>query len=386
VLKLLLSITFITSLYSQSASEFKNNQISGFKEYKKSQIDDFKKYKNSQEKAYTSYKKNLSTIWSKPKLSTKKSLVSYTSNMKTRTDIDFENETIEIETISNSAKQAQEKLKIALAKAITINTKTLHENDPLQKILDKIKKPKNIITSKVKEEPILSTVIFNKKPTKKSVKAYVENKIVYDEIKIKESKKLKDEKVYSVKINLPKDTMLKRSRVYLHEVKKQAKIQELPVALVFAVMHTESNFNPRARSLIPAFGLMQIVPKSAGIDSYLYLYNKKKLVSSSYLYNSRNNITMGSAYLHILYYRYLRKIKNETSRLYCTIAAYNTGAGNVAWAFVGKKNVNLAAPIINAMGADDVYKKLLKDLKYNEPKRYLQKVNQRMTSYQKIYG
>ena len=151
-------------------------------------------------------------------------------------------------------------------------------------------------------------------------------------------------------------------------------------------MHSESNFNPRARSYIPAFGLMQLVPKTAGIDSYRYLYKKKRLVSSSYLYDSTNNITLGTAYLHILYYSYLRKIKNPQSRLYCTIAAYNTGAGNIAYAFTRKYNMSKAAPLINRLTPDEVYAKLLKDLRWDEPKHYLKKVSKRMLAYEKLYA
>ena len=81
---------------------------------------------------------------------------------------------------------------------------------------------------------------------------------------------------------------------------------------------------------MPAYGLMQIVPESAGKDATQQLFGQPKLLAPSYLYNSDNNIQVGTTYLNILYYRYLRKIENPTSRLYCTIAAYNTGAGNVA--------------------------------------------------------
>jgi len=188
--------------------------------------------------------------------------------------------------------------------------------------------------------------------------------------------------------------MVKRSRIYLNEVRKQAKVQKIPLSLIFAIMHSESSFNPRARSHIPAFGLMQIVPKSAGIDTYLYLYKKKKLVTGEYLYNSTNNIKMGAGYLHILYYSYLKRIENSDSRMYCTIAAYNTGAGNIAFAFNRYKNLTRkqkfsmkrAAEDINALTPDEVYSKLLKDLKWDEPKHYLKKVSKRMSAYHKIYG
>ena len=110
--------------------------------------------------------------------------------------------------------------------------------------------------------------------------------------------------------------MIKRSKVYYDDVKLNAAKQNLPIPLVFAIMHSESSFNPRARSYVPAYGLMQIVPKTAGRDTYKFLYKKDKLVSGNYLYNSSNNIRMGSAYLHILYYKYLKKIKDPDSRLY----------------------------------------------------------------------
>ena len=103
---------------------------------------------------------------------------------------------------------------------------------------------------------------------------------------------------------------------------------------------------------------------------------------------------MGSAYLHILYYMYLKKIKNPDSRLYCTIAAYNTGAGNIAFAFNRHKNltrkqkyrVGNAADDINDLSPQEVYDRLLKDLKYDEPKHYLKKVSKRMSAYHKVYG
>lgn len=381
------------SLFAVSASEFKQQQMQGFKQekkefkiYKQTQENAFASYQKAQEKTYNEYKKELGHFWEKPKMSTKKSWVAYTKDKKTRTDVDFSKKTITVETIATSLEDAKNKLKLALAKVVTVDNKTIQQTDPLEKRLQKIKKPAGVVTAKVKADPILSTVIFDKVPTKKSVKAYVKKHIVYDKIKAKKSKKVKHAKIYSIKVQMPSNAMYKRSLVYANEVKKQSIRQNLPVSLVFAVMHTESSFNPRARSHIPAYGLMQIVPKTAGIDTYRFLYKKKRLVSGSYLYNSTNNITMGTAYLHILYYRYLKHIKNPDSRLYCTIAAYNTGAGNIAWAFTKTHNVKKAAPLINKLTPQEVYNKLLKDLRYDEPKHYLKRVTKRMSAYHKLYS
>lgn len=392
--KIVIVAALSCAVFAQTAKEYQEEQKKAFQTYKTTQEEDFKAYQKEQMKAFDDYKKEVGAIWDEPKMSTKKSWVAYTEDKKTRTNVDFSKETIVVETVASSPEEAKQKLQMALAKAVTIDTKTVQKTDPLEKRLSKIKQPDGVVDSKVKAEPILSTVVFKKPPTQKSVRSYVNKNVNSSKIKVAKSNKVKHSKVYSVSVKLPADAMVKRSKVYYDEIKKNAKKQKLPMPLVFAIMHSESNFNPRARSHIPAFGLMQIVPKSAGIDSYNYLYNKKKLVTGRYLYDSTNNITMGTAYLHILYYRYLKKIKNPDSRLYCTIAAYNTGSGNIAWAFNRNKNLTYrkklrmanAADDINALTPQQVYDRLIRDLKYDEPRHYLKKVSKRMSQYKKVYG
>lgn len=395
----LLLAALISFADAETFKEFQQQQMqkeSGnkqeFYQYKKSQEDAFDEYKKAQLKAFDDYKKSLGAYWSDPKISTKKEWVAYTPDKKTRTDVDFEKNTITVQTIATSPEDAKEKLKTALAKAVTIDNKGVQETDPLEKMLSKIKKPVSLVDAPVKDEPILSNVIFDNKPTKNSVKKYIDDNVKDNKIMVLQSK-IEGAHVYSLNIQMPSDTMQKKSKQYYDDVRRYALKESLSVPLLFAIMQTESSFNPRARSYIPAFGLMQIVPNSAGMDAYHYLFNEKKLVSSSYLYNSTNNIMMGSAYLHILYYKYLKDIKDPVSRLYCTIAAYNTGAGNIAWAFNRNKNLSrrqkysmsYAADDINALSSDKVYNRLLRDLRYDEPKHYLKNVSTRMVAYSKIY-
>ena len=402
MLKKIILITSLSALlFGQTAKEFQQQQMQGFKSYKKTQEEGFKEYQKEQMKAFNDYKKEIGAVWEEPKMSTKKTWVAYTKDKKTRTNVDFSKETIVVETIATSPEDAKLKLKLALAKVVTVDTKTVQETDPLEKKLARIKKPDGVVDSKVKAEPILSTVVFNKAPTKKSVRDFVNKNITKEKVKVVKSNKIRHAKIYSISVQLPKNSMIKRSKIYYKEVKKYANKQKLPLPLVFAIMHSESSFNPRAKSNIPAFGLMQIVPKTAGIDSYNYLYKKKRLVTGSYLYDSTNNIKMGTAYLHILYYRYLKKIKNPDSRLYCAIAGYNTGTGNIACAFnsttkrkgvtvcsskKGDYNINKAAQLINSLTPDQVKEKLLADLRWDEPKHYLKKVSKRMSQYKKVYG
>jgi len=388
-MKRIILILFLGSsllVAEESAQEYAKQQMQEFKQYKANLEKEFQAYQTAQMKEFKEYKKSLSKYWDDPKMSSQKNWLLYTDDKKTRSDVDFKNEEITIETVATSKKKAEQNLQIALAKAVTLNTKTIQQIDPLEKKLAKIKKPALMVTQKIKARPVLSIVVFKKPPTKQSVQNYINRYITPKNIKTKKSDKVADARVYKVTIKLPKNTTIRLSKQYLNEVRKEANRQALPLALIFAIMHSESSFNPRARSYVPAYGLMQIVPKTAGVDAYQYLYDERRLVSSSYLYNSNNNIQMGAAYLHILYYRYLRKVKNPTSRLYCTIAAYNTGAGNIAYAFTKKYNMNNAAPIINRMTPEEIYNKLENDLRFDEAKHYLVKVSKRMDTYSKIYG
>ena len=169
---------------------------------------------------------------------------------------------------------------------------------------------------------------------------------------------------------------------YAGHVEGYSESAKVKPSLVYAVMETESAFNPMAKSSAPAYGLMQIVPRSAGQDATEKLFGKPKILSPSYLYNSENNIQIGTTYLNILYYRYLKGIQDPQSRLYCSIAAYNTGAGNVAKAFTGKRRIKPALEVINSMPPDQVYRHLRKNLPYEETQHYLVKVSGRIEKYE----
>ena len=110
-----------------------------------------------------------------------------------------------------------------------------------------------------------------------------------------------------------------------------------------------------ARSSIPAFGLMQIVPGSAGKDVAAFLYGKSVLLSPEYLYQADKNIEAGSVYMYLLQQRYFKQVRQDETRLYLSIASYNTGPGNVAKTLTGSTSLNRAAMAANLLPPKQVY-------------------------------
>lgn len=166
------------------------------------------------------------------------------------------------------------------------------------------------------------------------------------------------------------------------DVKKFSAQYDVPISVILAIIETESSYNPRAISRVPAFGLMQLVPKTAGVDAHNYVHGNKKVVSPDYLFDETNNLQLGTAYFKLLKSRYLRKIKDPRSRFYCAVSSYNTGVGNLAITFTGQKNLTAAAKKINTMSPDEVYQFLLTNLPAEETRNYLKKIVTRRAKYQ----
>lgn len=82
-------------------------------------------------------------------------------------------------------------------------------------------------------------------------------------------------------------------------------------ALITAIIHAESNFDPLAVSRVGAMGLMQIVPST---QRYLGLKNA---------FDPKQNVDAGSRYLRELLDRF-------RGNVIMAVAAYNAGPGAVA--------------------------------------------------------
>ena len=177
--------------------------------------------------------------------------------------------------------------------------------------------------------------------------------------------------VHGVHIAMVKDHLQVRAKKYRPSVVRFAERYAVSPNLVYAVMKTESDFNPFAVSSAPAFGLMQIVPQTAGSDVNRLL-GRQGIPARERLFDPAENIRYGTAYLHLLQDRYLAGIENPVSREYCVITAYNAGAGNVLKTF--HKDRETAKRRINALDPLAVYDALRLRLPVAEGRRYLVKV------------
>ena len=179
-------------------------------------------------------------------------------------------------------------------------------------------------------------------------------------------------RVRYVRIPMVNDYQNRQAERYAPLVDKYAQRYGVSKSLVFAVIKTESSFNPFAVSTAPAYGLMQLVPATGGRDAYRRVKGYDHTPSKEYLFIADHNIQLGTAYLGIIDHDYLGQIRNPVSREYCTIAAYNGGAGNVLRVF--SRDRDQAVSVINRLSPSEVYRRLRQQHPRAETRRYLVKV------------
>lgn len=166
-------------------------------------------------------------------------------------------------------------------------------------------------------------------------------------------------------------------------VEEEAIDSGLDKALALSIAKVESNFNPSAVSSSNAIGIMQLKMDTAVKDIYATVYQRSDLPSSQMLFDPRQNAKLGVMYLLLLQSKYFKDITDKRSLEYCTIAAYNAGAGTVLRTFHADKAE--AVKIINTMTSEDVLRRLMSDMQSEQGKRYVLKVLDAKKTYEKEF-
>ena len=343
---------------------------------------EYQDYVKAEKEAYEKFVKEISAMWGGDNVveSTNKEWVEYSDDGQSRSVVDFEQGEAKIEIIITPE---EEKSEVKLEAKVEEKVKDLIVNKG---------KTKDYDSSKEKAVPLQETPVLENQVQTPSGEVITENNVnegvkeIVQEAVIEKKEITGDDgekrQVVTIKLDLAPNHIKTRAEVYKNEVEKYCLKYDVDPALAYAVMQTESSFNPKAKSHVPAYGLMQIVPSSAGQDCAASLKKDFVKPTANYLYEPENNIEMGVHYLHLLKKRYYTKVTDPRSRDLCVIASYNTGAGNVARALRGDTKISKAIPQINEMSYDELFKYFEKKL-LPETQNYIRKVTERMNDFNK---
>ncbi|MGM0508613.1 MAG: transglycosylase SLT domain-containing protein [Fusobacteriota bacterium] len=309
-----------------------------FEENKKEWIE----YYGKVEEKWEAQKDRVEKVWNERIEATKTQWIEFSDDNKTYSKVDFDEDKgyIEIKTMVDSnkgEKEAQKNINKQLNKIIS-------EEDPYTK--------KSILKDIVKEED----TEINK-----------ENVESVDEVNGK--------KVYRSRIYFVSDFIERRAKQYVPLVQKYAKIRNLNPGFVMAIIHTESSFNPKVKSHIPAYGLMQLVPRYGGLEGYHFVNKSEKILKENELYDPETNIKYGTAYLQKLKEVYYRKILDPEKNKYLVITSYNWGPTNIRKKIINRYDVE-------GMSDGELYS-LLRKKTPHETSNYIERVTRREREYSK---
>ncbi|HEY6260676.1 MAG TPA: murein transglycosylase domain-containing protein [Nitrospiraceae bacterium] len=305
------------------------------------------------------------------KLPEQKKYVKYTQNYKSRAIVDFDKGDILVETVDDQDPRR------SLRNAIV--TTLLTPQDP--RAVDLFSDKEIVLTGD--REPYLLGLVLDQEGkairTPSDAEPFAEHLLTSKSGTREVDREGTKKTATYVTIKMAANLSQKQAEKYRAVVQQFAEQYKISPSLVFAIIRTESNFNPYAVSSAPAYGLMQLVPTSGGREAYRRAKGQDIAPSRDYLFDPENNVELGTAYLNVLMFSQLEAIDHQVSREYCVISAYNTGPSNVFRTF--SRDRVAAVNQINGLMPAVVYDQLRANLPYIETRHYLEKV----TTYRKAF-
>jgi len=305
------------------------------------------------------------------KLPSRTHYVTYTQNYMSRADVDFDGGTVTVETVDDRDPRA------SLRSAVV--TTLLTPDDP--RAVDLFTDGQVELTS-TRKPYLLGLVVDGRgRPigTPAEAEAFADQLLpgaTSREVVLDAGRRT----ALQVRFAMVPNLQNRQAEKYRAAVNRWAQRWQVSPSLVFAIIRTESNFNPFAVSPAPAYGMMQLVPTSGGREAWRKARGADEVPSPQVLFDAESNIELGTAYLNVLSTSQLDRVANPTSREYCVISAYNTGPGNVMKAFSPDRVAAVNA--INSMQPPAVFQHLKARLPYEETRQYLVKV----TNYRKQFA
>ena len=148
---------------------------------------------------------------------------------------------------------------------------------------------------------------------------------------------------------------------YWDAIKKNAALYELDPYLIASLILQESNFDPAARSIANAYGLMQIVPRTG---RRLATAVGIRRFNTAMLTNGDTNIRLGTLYF--------KRLVSQFGGPYYALASYNAGENRVVrWK-------------IERPGMDE--DEFIDDIPFPETQNYVKRVLGIAEDYRRLYG
>lgn len=316
-MKYFLILVITMSIYSNNVDEYFKESIIKREEM---EIKAEEKLQDAEEKYLLNMEsrfKAIDQIWGKHLESTPERYIEYALDNRVYASIDFEKGEIEFALIDLENKSLEEN-KTILTRSIL---------DTLEKEVE-VKKGKKVY------------LLDDQLPYEKDKRETYVYKLVDNLVKEPNEKG----SVYKIKVDMLPNHLEKRAMNYKEIVSLNSEQFGIPKDIIYAIIHTESHFNPMAISHAGAYGLMQLIPSAGGKDAYGYLTGNYINPSPEYLFVPKNNITLGSAYLHILLKNNFKDVKDNENKMILALASYNWGIGNVQRRIEGVIDINNYSP------------------------------------------
>ncbi len=379
------AVTSSVDSIMRSYESFSRGLQDEFEEFKTKAQEEYDEYVRIATEEFEAYKRSIGRVWGQDDVitSTKTTWVEYSPDYGSRSIVDFKEGKVTVEVaIEEKNFTDSTTVNILMAEAVAEVLESRGSTCPY---------PSRVDTSEpLTAEPILDGIVDltpysipEERPD-----AHEDRKTVAEAITTQSAKTVatavgndgENRVMVQLEINLVADNISKNAMLYKDYVSEFSQKFQIEQPLIYAVMEQESYFNPEAVSPANACGLMQLVATSGGYDAYKYVYKKDWVPTRSYLFNPRNNIELGTAYLRILMNQF-KAVSNPDCRRLCVIAGYNTGAGNVSRAFTGRVSVGSAVGLINGYDYKGLYNHLTTRLNSQEARNYVAGVSRKREKY-----
>lgn len=334
---------------------------------------EYEAYRDRVMKEFEDFRQEMLEKWGDYKDRSKTEWVEYTNGGTTRVEVDFEEDEVTVEVLVENPEDVQAAI-----------------DDMPEKVVESINNQGTEMGFESEEagsEPVLDEPVLENQIDKnqnESDEDFAERVVEEKKVEVKQvvGEDGVERTLLSVNFSLAPNSIQTRAVKVQDYVYDFAQSYQLAPPLVFAIIHTESYFNPLASSPANAFGLMQLVPTSGGADAYRSVHDSDGIPTKEFLFNPQNNVELGCAYVDILLNRYLKDVKDPAIKQFLAISAYNTGTGNVYKAYDPTGSKSGAMARIESMTAEQNYQYLIENLPYEETRDYLKKVVDRSKQYE----